>query len=226
MPSLARRPYPEDHPVLVDEDLRERVLDIMWRQIQKTISPHVRPKRRSRSGADLQLAGGIKADEVMNAALDGVLYFEPSRLKGSWEGLATTIAHNKAVHAVRDNAKGRHRAKREVDLASIDREDPDGGTLGDELADELTDPEAEAIALGQERIYQRLAEQILSERDRAIYFRIHYFGETRAAISGDYDLTGPGVGYVYLKAARKIHEASRQDPDFLRISDHDRGGDR
>lgn len=225
MSTLAKRPYPEDHPVLADEDLRERLLDIMWRRIQKTISPHVRPKRRSRSTADLQLAGGIKADEVLNAALDGVLYFQPGRLVGTWQGLATTIAHNKAVQAVRNNAKGRQRAK-EVDLASIDREDPGGRTLGDELGDELADPEAEAIALEQERIYQRLAEQMLSERDREIYFRIHYLGETRAAICGDYDLTGPGVGYVYLKAARKIHEASRQDPEFLRISDHDRGGNR
>ncbi len=220
MSTLEKRSYPDDHPVLSDEVLRERLLDIMWRRIQKTISPYVRPRRRARSTADLQLAGGIKAEEVLNAALDGVLRFEPDRLSGSWEGLATKIAHYKAVQAVRDNVKGRQRSASEVDIASLDLEDPRGGTLVDELAD----PEAEAIALWQERIYQRIAEQVLSDRDREIYFRIHYFGESRAAICGDYDLTGPGVGYVYQRAARQIYEASRQDPEFLRISDPDRGG--
>lgn len=226
MVTPARRPYPESHPVLDDEALQERVLDIMWRRIQKTISPTIPPRRRTASTADLQLAGGIRADAVLNEAFAAVLYFDPSKLTGTWEGLATAIAHNKAVEAVRQNTKGRKRAKREIDLASIDREDADGGTLADELEDELADPEGEAIALGQERILQRLAVELLSDRDRDIYYRRHYLWQTRAAIAEVHGLTEAGVGYVYVAAAKKLLEAARQDPEFQRLSNPDRGGNR
>lgn len=226
MVTPARRPYPENHPVLDDEALQERVLDIMWRRIQKTISPMIPPKRRSASTADLQLAGGIRADAVLNEALDAVLYFEPSNLTGTWEGLATAIAHNTAVKAVRNNTKGRRRAEREIDLASIDREDLDGRTLGEEFEDELADPEGEAIALRQERILQRLAVELLSDRDRDIYYRRHYLWQTRAAIADLHSLTEAGVGYVYVAAAKKLLAAARQDPEFQRLSNPDRGGNR
>jgi DNA-directed RNA polymerase sigma subunit (sigma70/sigma32) len=127
---------------------------------------------------------------------------------------------------VRDNTKGRRHANREIDLASLEREDPDGTTLAEELADPLADPEAEALALAQEVAYRRIAERVLSDRDREIYFRIHYLGETRSSICGEYGLTAQAIGQIYAKSARKIHEASRQDPEFLRISDSDEGGTR
>ncbi len=222
----AERPYPENHPVLVDEALRERVLDIMWRRIQKMVSPTIPPRRRSTSTADLQMAGGIRADAVLNDALDAVLHFDPVKLTGSWEGLAATIAHRRAVQAVRDNTKGRKRAEKEIDIESIDREGPNGMTLADDLVDELADPGAEAIALGQERILQRLAGELLSERDRDIYYRVHYLGHTRAAVGELHGLTGPGVGYVYVSAAKRLLEAARQDPEFLLLSNPDKGGDR
>lgn len=226
MTTPAKRPFPTAHPVMEDEELRDRVLDIMWARIQKTISPNGRPRRRSTSTANLHLAGGINAQEVLFAALEGVLRFDPERLEGSWEALATTIAHNKAVQAVRDNTKGRRRANQEVDLASIDRENPDGSTLADELADPLADPEAEALALAQELAYRKIAERVLSDRDREIYFRIHYLAEKRSDICDDYGLTAQAMGQIYSRSARKIHEASRQDPEFLRFSESDEGGTR
>lgn len=224
MVTQASRRYPENHPVLDDETLRERVVDIMWRRIQKTIAPTVPPKRRSASTADLQLAGGIRAEVVLNDALSAVLYFEPSKLTGTWEGLATAIAHNKAVQAVRDNTKGRRRAEKEIDLASIDQEGPDGRTLADGLEDELADPEGEAIALGQERILQRLAAELLSDRDRDIYYRRHYLWQTRAAIAEVHGLTEAGVGYVYVAAAKKLLAAAQRDPDFRRLANPAGGG--
>lgn len=224
MVTLAPRPYPENHPVLIDEVLQERVLDIMWRRIQKTISPALPPKRRIASTADLQLAGGIRADAVLNDAFNAVLHYEPSKLTGTWEGLATTIAHRKAVKAVRENTKGRRRATKEIDLASIDQEDPEGRTLGDELADRLADPEREAIALGQERILQRLAVELLNDRDRDIYYRRHYLWQTRAAIAELHGLTEAGVGYVYVAAARKLLAAAQQDSEYRRLSNIDKGG--
>lgn len=224
MSNLAQQTYPADHPVACDSALRERLLDLMWLRIQKTISPGASLRRRSRSNADLQLAGGISAAAVLYAALDGLLQFDPARLKGTWEGLAVVIAHNKAVQAVRDNASARRRGEREVDLAPLDTDAPEDRRLAGTMTDPLANPEAEAIALGQERIYKRLADSLLSDRDREIYYRIHYRGETRAAICGDYQLTAQGVGYIYTKSARTIHEASREDPEFLRLSEHMKEG--
>jgi hypothetical protein len=223
MSAPARYPYPENHPVDVDLELRERVLDVMWFKIQKTISSAAPIKRRSTSTADLQLAGGIRADAVLNAALEGVLRKDPSELVGTWEAYATGVAHHKAVQAVRDNVKGRTRAGKEVDLGSTDREDAEGHTLGDALVDELADPEREAIALAQERIVQRLAHQLLSERDRDIFFRRHYLWQPLRSIADRHGLTEPGARHVYVQCARKVLTAARQDPEFQRFSDPDRG---
>lgn len=224
MASPAPRPYPEDHPVELDIELRERVLDVMWFKIQKTISSGAPAKRRSASTADLQLAGGIRADAVLNAALDGVLRKDPAELVGTWEAYATGVAHNKAVQAVRDNVKGRTRAGKEIDLGSTHREDAKGRTLGDNVVDPLADPEREAIELAQERIVQRLAHQLLSARDRDIFFRRHYLWQPLKAIADRHDLTEPGARHVYVQCAKKVLAAARQDPEFQRLSDPDRGG--
>jgi hypothetical protein len=224
MVNPARRPYPQNHPVEDDLELRERVLDVMWFKIQKTVSPTLPAKRRSVSTADLQLAGGIRADAVLNAALDGVLRKDPSELTGTWEGFATGVAHHKAVQAVRDNVKGRKQAGKEVELGSTDRESAEGRRVGDELVDELADPEAEAIALVQERIVQRLANQLLNARDRDIFFRRHYLWQTLGSIADLHDLTEPGARYVYVQSAKKVLTAAREDPEFRRLSDPNRGG--
>lgn len=225
MSTPARSPYPDEHPVALDLELRERVLDVMWFKIQKTISSTAPTKRRSASTADLQLAGGIRAEEVLNAALDGVLRKDPKGLVGTWEAYATGVAHNKAVQAVRDSVKGRARADKEVDLSSINREDAEGRTIGDNLTDEVADPEREATQLAQERIVQRLAHQLLGARDRDIFFRRHYLWQTLGSIADLHDLTEPGARHVYVQCAKKVLAAARQDPEFERFSNRDRGGD-
>lgn len=226
MATTAKRLYPQAHPVMENAAFRERLLDLMWARIQKTIAPTGRPRARRRSNANLSIAGGIEVQEVLFEALDGVLRTDPADLRTTWEALATSIAHNKAVQAVRAKTKGRRRAGHEIDLASLDRPDEDGHTRAEELVDELADPEAEAIALQQELILRRLADQHLSERDREIYFRIHYLSQTRSDICDRFDLTAQAIGQIYTKSARRLHEAARQDPEFLRISDQDRGGNR
>jgi DNA-directed RNA polymerase specialized sigma24 family protein len=212
------------HPVLQDVALRERLLDLMWARIQKTVAPNHRPRPRRRSNADLVVAGGIIVQDVLNDALAGVLHTKPEEVRKSWEALATTIAHNKAVQAVRDNTKGRLRDGDEIDLVPLHQPDENGTTLADKLADELADPEAEAIVLQQELALKRLAEQHLSNRDREIYFRIHYLGQKRSAICHEFGITAQAVGQIYVKAARKLHEKAQLDPEFLRVSDRDRGG--
>lgn len=231
MTNPAKRPFPTEHPLLQDRPRLETISDLMWWQIQKTIAPGHRPRARRSSPADLTIAGGIVVSDVLAVALAGLLYTPPTQLRESWEALATSIAHNKAVQAVRDNTKGRIRAQREIDLASLDREDEEGTSPSDKLVDELANPEAEAIALRQQLILRRLAEEHLGARDRDIYFRIHHLGQTRVEICDDYDISPQAVGQIYTKSARKLHELARQDDEFLIVSDPDindsaRGGNR
>lgn len=227
MAESATSPYFEDHPILVDTELRERVLDVMWFQLQKTISRGQPPRRRGASTAGLQLAGSIRADAVLNDALDRVLRFDPDRLENSWEALATRIAQRAAAQAVRDNVRGRQFASGEVDLMSIDADTDYGDrrSVVDLLQDELADPEAEAAALVQQRAILRLVDELLSQRDRDIFLRRHYLDQTLASIAERHGLTEPGARHVYRSAAKRVLRAARQDPDFQRMSDPDEGGD-
>lgn len=210
----AERVQPKEHPVVADVDLRERVLDVMWFRIQKTISPGQLPQRRSPSTADLQLAGGIRIDVVLNAALHGVLRLDPAELRTTWEGLAATIAHRQAIQAIRENTKGRRIDGREVSVVSIDAEDENGATLADHLLDELADPEAEATALLQARVIHRVAHEVLNQRDLDIFMRRHYMGQPLSGIASLHGLTEPGARHVYVEAAKKVLGAARRDPQF------------
>lgn len=101
-----RRAFPTDHPLLQDRARLDAITDLMWARIQKTVAPE-RPRTRRRSNADLVVVGGIVVQDVLAEALAGLLYTEPRSLRTSWEALATAVAHNKAVQAVRDKTKGR-----------------------------------------------------------------------------------------------------------------------
>jgi RNA polymerase sigma factor (sigma-70 family) len=217
-----RRAFPTDHPLLHDRARLDAITDLMWARIQKTVAPHG-PRVRRRSNADLVVVGGIVVQDVLAEALAALLYTEPRTLRTSWEALATTIAHNKAVQAVRDKTKGRRSGAQEIQLTSLDALDDNGRNLAEGLAEELADPEAEAIALQQELILKRLALQHLSERDREIYFRIHYLGQARNMIGPDYGISPQAVGQIYAKAARRLNEEAQRDPEFMRISDYEGG---
>lgn len=217
-----RRAFPTDHPLLQDRARLDAITDLMWARIQKTVAPHG-PRVRRRSSADLVVVGGIVVQDVLAEALAALLYTEPRTLRTSWEALATTIAHNKAVQAVRDKTKGRRSGPQEIHLESLDSQDEKGRSHADGLADEFADPEGEAIALQQELILKRLALQHLSERDREIYFRIHYLGQVRKVIGPDYGISPQAVGQIYAKAARRLNEEAQRDPEFMRISDYGGG---
>lgn len=218
MSSPAPRPFPEDHPLRGDPERLEAITDIMWIKIQKTIQPGRQPRRRTQANTDLMLVGGISTEEVLYRALAALLYFEPDRLRSSWEGLAVQIAHNKAVQAVRDNTRGRRTGDDEDDdevhISSLDAPGTDGVTPGQQLPDPSASTEAEATALAQEMVYRRTAEEVLTTRDREIYFRRHYVGETFAAMKDDFDLTEQRLGQIYMDSAKKVHAAAKQAKDL------------
>jgi DNA-directed RNA polymerase specialized sigma24 family protein len=225
MATSAERPFPANHPLEGDEARLNHILDLMWARIHKTMFKGHAVRSRRRSGPELSLVTGTTARQVLHDALTGLLYFDPARLETSWEALAVSIAHNKAVQAIRDATKGRTRdSEDETSVLSLDVPDEHGNTLAEKLADPLADPEAEAIALAQELAYRRIAEQILTPRDRDIYFRTHHRGESRVALADEFNLTPQRVGQIYTKAAKGVHVASRRDPAFLRVSETTEGG--
>jgi len=192
----------------------------MFGTIQKVMFPYRRPRPR---GADTELTvvGGASADDVLQEALAGLLRYDPNKLKESWEVLGTRIAHNKAVGALRTATKGRVRGGMETDIVSLDS----GKELGDEGAeDPAFDAEAEYIAVAQQQALRRLAEKILTPRDREIYFRVHYLGVKLVDLAPKYNLTAQRIGQIYDGSAEKLLAAAREDPDFLRVSDSFEGG--
>src|SRR5438552_3369485 len=106
----AQQPIP-DHPLLTDRARLERILNVMYAQIQKVLHRGVRPLQRSSDpagwGVERALVGGESADDVLQEALLALLSYHPLRLTTSWEALAVGIAQKKAVAAIRRATKGR-----------------------------------------------------------------------------------------------------------------------
>lgn len=158
--------------------------------------------------------------------LTGASFFNDSPVVGGSRYLAPgdtdpSTGPNKAVEALRKATKGRRRATGpELQLVSLDA----NREAGEELRDEVFDAEAEYIAINQQLILRRLAQQVLNQRDRDIYYRVHYLRTPLVELAPRYDLSPQRVGQIYAKSARKLHAAGQTDPDFRRLSDPAKGG--
>ena len=127
------------HPLLANRDRLGKILDIMYAKIQKTLFPR-NPRQRPRAetggliNADdrerIREGTGFSADDVLSEALFGLLEYSPERLKGTWEGLAVTIAGNKATDALRASTKGLrgtdHRPELRIVSGDAGGKGPDG----------------------------------------------------------------------------------------------------
>ena len=204
----ARPPF-TDHPLMCDRARLEAITSNMYAQIQRVIH------RRSDRSVEEALSGGESADDVLQEALVALLSYDPSGLQGTWEALSVRIARNKAVDAVRRATRGRRGGESLEDGADAVRvvsldvvpSDPE-----DDAVD--ADPAEAYMRTQQELVLIRLARELLDERDRRIFFGIHFEGRTRADLGREFHLSGPGVGQIYLRVARRLHEAARRDPQF------------
>jgi len=187
----------------------EAIASNMYAQIQRVIH------RRSSPGIEEVLAGGDSADDVLQDALLALLRYDPASLQGTWEALSVVIAQRKAIDALRRATKGRRSAGTpadgddEVSVVSLDvvRADPE-----DEAED--SDPAEAFMRTQQQLVLLRLARELLDERDRTIFFGIHFEGRTRVDVGRELGLSGPGAGQIYSRAARRLHEVARRDPEF------------
>lgn len=226
-----------DHPLLADRPRLEKITDVMYAQIQKVM--HVAPQDRgdvaAGRGVERTLVGGTSADDILQEALLGLLRYPPAKLNTSWEALGVRIAQNKAKEALRKATKGRRRGtdgeddEVEIDVVSLNSPiQQDEGSIGEEIAHTLeagSDPEADFIRTEQQLILVRLARELLSERDRRIFFDVHFLAISNAEVGRQLGLTGARVGQVYTAAAERVLNAAHNHRDFRRISDFTEGGE-
>jgi RNA polymerase sigma factor (sigma-70 family) len=229
--SGSRRPLP-DHPLLQDRVRLEAILDVMYIQIQKVTHPFRAAVGRGDAEArhEHALIGGESPDDVLQTAALALLSYPPSQLTTTWQALAVGIARNKAIDAIRRATSGRKTSSadsegardREINVVPLST----GGGQPDPI-DSLPadiDAEAEFIASRQQLILLRLARELLSDRERRIFFEIHHLGISRAEVGRSLGLTGQRVGQIYRHVARQLLDAAHDDPAFRRLSDVVGGG--
>lgn len=203
-----------EHPLLNERERLERIIDVMYAKIQKTLFPANVGRRRG-AGPEQVLEGtAVSADDVLSEALVGLLQYPPERLKGSWEGLAVGIANHKAVDALRASQKGlrgtEHRHGLQLISGDAKRTGRDGSTepaLFEVLPSSWGDPEAEYSALEAALRLRDLARDVLDERARKIFWAIHFEGYSRTEVGDQLGLTSQRVGQIYRFALHslKIH---------------------
>ena len=209
--------FDSEHPLLTDKERIDSIADIMYAKIQKTLFPE-NPGRRQGAKAERVLEGtAISADDILVESLVGLLRYSPDRLKGTWEGLAVVIAHNKAVDALKASRKGlretEHRPRLRLVSGDAEGLGPGGETkppLFEVLPSNLSDPEAEYSVLEKVLRLRNLARNILDERAREIFFAIHFDGDRRTEVSERVGLTSQRVGQIYRAALRSLES----EPDY------------
>ena len=209
--------FDPEHPLLADEARLNRILDVMYAKIHKTLFPWSKPGKRSGSEAsqsnnaddpELILYGtGVSANDVLSEAFEGLFLYPPERLRGTWEGLAVTIAENKATDALRSAEKGlrgtEHRTALHLVSGDLERDGPDGETepaIFDTLPSNWGDLEVEFFVLQDVLKLRDLARELLNDRDQRIFFAIHFQGYNRKEVGDRLGLTGQRVSQIYNSA--------------------------
>ena len=226
MPSAENQTSESEHPLLVDRVRLDRILDVMYAKIQKTLFPRNPRRRRPRARTDgffnadnrerIREGTGFSADDVLSEALVGLLDYSPERLKGTWEGLAVTIAGNKATDAIRASTKGLRGTDHRLELRVVSGDAEGEGTDGErepalfEVLPGNRDPETEYFLLQDVLKLRDLAREVLSDRDREIFFAIHFDDYTRTEVGEQLGLTSQRIGQIYKAALRQL----KTHPDY------------
>ena len=201
--------FDPEHPLAGDWQRLDRIADIMYGTIQKTFFAASGGRRFTR---DQILEGGAATpDDVLRQALVDLQQYPPERLTGTWEGLAVTIARNKAVDAYRASQKSlggtEHRDRLRLVSGDAETESPDGGTrtpILEVLPGDWDGPEVESERVEKALVLRNLAREILDERERKIVFAILYDGYSRKEVGEQLELTSQRVGQILLGAVNRL----------------------
>ena len=218
------------HPLLAERTRLDRILDIMYAKIQKTLFPR-NPQRRPQAGTEPSADGygperilygtGISSDDVLAEALIALLQYPPERLKGTWEGLAVGIAEKKAVDALRVSGRGLRGTdlRTELSLVSGDaaRVVPNGErapSVFEVFPGDGNNPEDEYLVLEAALELRDLIRKALDDREQRVFLAIHFQGYSRKEIGERLSMTGQRIGQIYDDAVRKLE--SHPDYPFKR----------
>ena len=217
------RPAPR-HPLEDDLARLERIVDAMWAAIHQVLDlPTPRRRRIARSDilgeavSDQLTGGGVSAEDVLTEAFGALLRTPETRVTTTWEGLAVGIARNKTKGALRKAGawlrETEHRPKLTVISGDAPgRPGPDGDPpepLLELIEDPAVDLDDEFTKTSQQLELLRLAQEILDDRDRTIFFGMHFGTRTRQSLATEFDLTAPGVTHVYRTTAKRLHDHPR-----------------
>jgi RNA polymerase sigma factor (sigma-70 family) len=201
------------HPLVVDRARLDTITDNMAAQIHRVIYG-----RSRQPGVERVLHGGESADDVLQDALIGLLEYDPGKLRTTWEALSVGIARKKAFAALRRATRGRRRE-------AADPGDPDDVTVvalasAIDLPDSSDDhdPETAFERTQQQLVLLRLARERLTDRERTVFFGLHFDGVTRAALAEQVGLTPQGVGQMYVRIVKALYAAARDDRSFPTIN--------
>ncbi|MDE0507775.1 MAG: hypothetical protein OXI17_03975 [Gammaproteobacteria bacterium] len=208
MEPVSSRFFDPEHPLAGNRQRLDKVVDIMFRSIQKTL--YTVSSGRSNEGNQLLEGGMVTANEILSEALADLLEYPPEQLTGTWEALAVTIARNKAVDALRASQKGlgetEHRSQLHLVSVDADRRGLGGETkppLLEVLPGDWEDPEVEYERVEKTLVLFDLARKVLDEREQKIVFAI-LKGFTRKEVGRKFELTSQRVGQIFNDAMNRL----------------------
>ena len=213
--------FGSEHPLMADRERLERILDVMYAKIQRTLFPWRKPGRRPRpetgrndgvEEVERILDGtGVSADDVLSEAFLALLRYPPERLESTWEALAVRIAEYKAIDALRASEKGLrgtdHRPELHLVSGDLEREGPDGEiepSIFEGMPSDWGDPEAEYLEIEAVLELRDLARKLLDDRQQRIFFAIHFDDYTRREVGEQLGLTSQRVGQIYKEAVGRL----------------------
>lgn len=212
------------HPLEADLARLERIIDVMWATIHRVLDLPA-PRRRRVGGSDIlgeavsdQLTGGgVSAEDVLTEAFAALLQTPETAVTTTWEGPAVGIARNKTKGALRKAGAWLHETGYRPKLTVVSgdapgRPSPHGDPADpplDLIEDPAVDLDDEFTKTSQQLELLRLAQEILEDRDRAIFLGMHFGTRTRQSLATEFDLTPPGVTHVYRATAKRLHEHPR-----------------
>ena len=209
--SSSQPAFDPNHPLLADLARLDKLKNKMFARICGVLD--VPPSNPGRV-----LAGGEAAEDVLQLSLLELLRTDPAYAK-SWECLAMTIAHHRAVDAVRRATAGRRDGEAEIDVMRLGADDTT--SCIDELSSSgrlnyEVDPEELYLEAERQETLWDLAREILGDQDLTIFRASHYHGLKPPAIA---DLPGVAVGDRQVRnripeIERQLTTAALTDPRF------------
>ena len=218
------------HPLQADRQRLDQILDVMYAKIHKTLfSENLRPGQRPRTERILP-GTGDSADDILARAHEALLRYPPKKLRGSWEALGYSIAHKKAVSAIRAAKAGLRRTdhREGLRLVSMDtlletQDGESGATVLRVLRGDVADPEEEYIETERLLRLRDFAREVLDERSLHVFFAIHFEGRFRADIGKELGVSGQRVSQIYRKAFKRLED--HPDNPFKSDQSHQGGTD-